>query len=46
MMSANQSNGGAQDINVFISGKQVNAAVEKAKKEKGTSIMTGGLIYG
>ena len=45
MMSANQS-GGNQNINLFIDGKQVNAAVEKAKREKGTSIMTGGLIYG
>ena len=45
MMSANQG-GGEQNINVFLDGRQINASVEKVKKEKGTSIMTGGLIYG
>lgn len=45
MMSANQG-GGESNINVFLDGRQINASVEKVKKEKGTSIMTGGLIYG
>lgn len=45
IVSANQEQGN-RDVNVYLDGKQINTSVEKAKREKGTSIMTGGLIYG
>jgi hypothetical protein len=45
MMSANQG-GNENNFNIYLDGRQINASVEKVKKEKGTSIMTGGLIYG
>lgn len=45
IVSANQTKGD-NNYNLYIDGKQVNASVEKVKKEKGASIMTGGLIYG
>ena len=45
MISANQGNG-SNNFNIYLDGRQINASVEKVKKEKGASIMTGGLIYG
>lgn len=45
IVSANQQQGD-NNFNLYIDGRQVNASVEKVKREKGASIMTGGLIYG
>lgn len=44
MVSANQ--GGENSFNIYLDGRQINASVEKVKKEKGASIMTGGLRFG
>lgn len=44
MVSANQ--GGDNSFNIYLDGRQINASVEKVKKEKGASIMTGGLRFG
>ena len=37
---------GAQNVNVYIDGKQVNAAVQNAQRRNGAVIGTGGLVYG
>lgn len=39
-----QNNGGS--FNLYIDGKQVRAAVNKANKNAGATIATGGLVYG
>jgi hypothetical protein len=39
-------NGGAQEINVYLDGKQITASVEKRQKERGATLMTGGMAYG
>lgn len=44
MVSANQ--GGENSFNIYLDGRQINASIEKVKKEKGASIMTGGLRFG
>ena len=44
-MSAN-SNNGEQAINIYLDGKQITAAVEKRQKERGATLMTGGMAYG
>jgi hypothetical protein len=44
-MQAN-SGGGAQAVNVYLDGKQVTATVEKHQKNRGASLMTGGMAYG
>lgn len=33
-------------VNVFLDGKQITAAVEKRQRERGASIMTGGVTFG
>lgn len=44
-MGASASNGD-QAINVYLDGKQITAAVEKRQKERGATLMTGGMAYG
>ena len=41
-------NGGQSDqaINVYLDGKQITAVVEKRQKERGATLMTGGMAYG
>lgn len=36
---------GDYDFNIYISGKQVEAEVEKVKKERGATILSGGVAY-
>ena len=38
--------GGEQAINIYLDGKQITAAVEKRQKERGATLMTGGMAYG
>lgn len=35
-----------QAINIYLDGKQITAAVEKHQRERGASLMTGGMAYG
>lgn len=35
-----------QAINVYLDGKQITAVVEKRQKERGVTLMTGGMAYG
>ena len=44
-MSAGTQNG-EQAINIYLDGKQITAAVEKRQKERGATLMTGGMAYG
>lgn len=44
-MRANPSNG-SQSVNVYLDGKQITASVEKRQKERGATLMTGGMAYG
>lgn len=37
---------GSQNVNVYLDGKQITAAVEKRQRERGASLMTGGMAYG
>ena len=41
-------NGGQSDqaINIYLDGKQITAVVEKRQKERGATLMTGGMAYG
>ncbi len=39
------SDGGNYSFNIYIDGKQVNAAVKKAEHERGAKIATAGLVY-
>lgn len=41
--SDNQS---GQEINLYLDGKQITAAVEKQQKSRGATLMTGGMAYG
>lgn len=38
--------GGSTDVNVYLDGKKITAAVEKRQRERGASIMTGGVNFG
>lgn len=38
--------GGEQAINVYLDGKQIYASVKKTEKERGATLMTGGMAYG
>lgn len=38
--------GGEQSVNVYLDGKQITAAVEKRQKERGATLMSGGMAYG
>ena len=40
------SNGGTPSFNLYIDGKQVRAAVNRADRNHGANIGTGGLVYG
>lgn len=40
------SGGSDQAINIYLDGKQITAAVEKRQKERGATLMTGGMAYG
>jgi hypothetical protein len=40
------SGGSDQAINVYLDGKQITAVVEKRQKERGATLMTGGMAYG
>jgi hypothetical protein len=35
-----------QEINLYLDGKQITAAVEKHQKSRGATLMTGGMAYG
>lgn len=37
---------GVQEIKVYLDGKQIMATVEKHQKERGATLMTGGMAYG
>lgn len=41
-----QNGGGSTDVNVYLDGKKITAAVEKRQRERGASIMTGGVTFG
>lgn len=38
--------GSDQAINIYLDGKQITAVVEKRQKERGATLMTGGMAYG
>lgn len=38
--------GSDQTINVYLDGKQITAAVEKHQRQRGATLMTGGMAYG
>lgn len=38
--------GGDQSVNVYLDGKQILATVEKHQKERGATLMSGGMAYG
>ena len=40
------SNNNTSSVNVYLDGKQITAAVEKRQRERGASIMTGGVTFG
>lgn len=44
-MSGNSSNGGAQNVNVYLDGKQIYASVKKTESERGLSLMGSQLGY-
>ena len=44
-MSQNNNNS-SQSLNVYLDGKQITAAVEKRQRERGATIMTGGVTFG
>lgn len=37
---------GTVEVNVYLDGKQITAAVEKRQKDRGASIYQGGVVYG
>lgn len=37
---------GDQSISIYLDGKQITAAVEKRQKERGATLMSGGMAYG
>ena len=41
-----ESSGGSANVNVYLDGKQITAAVEKRQRERGATIMTGGVTFG
>lgn len=42
-----ESDGGSNiSVNVYLDGKQINASVEKRQRERGATIMTGGVNFG
>ena len=44
-MSASNSGGsGEQHFNIYLDGKQITASVEKTQRERGRTILSGGLI--
>ena len=45
-MSAYAGQSNAQEINVYLDGKQITASVEKHQKSRGATLMTGGMAYG
>ena len=40
------SNSNTASVNVYLDGKQITAAVEKRQRERGATIMTGGVTFG
>ena len=40
------SNNNTANVNVYLDGKQITAAVEKRQRERGATIMTGGVTFG
>lgn len=47
MQDAGSSNGGgAMNVNVYLDGKQITAAVEKRQRERGATIYPGGVLSG
>lgn len=45
-MGTGTSQGSVQEINVYLDGKQILASVEKRQKERGATLMSGGMAYG
>ena len=41
-----QGGSNAANVNVYLDSKQITTAVEKRQRERGTTIMTGGVTYG
>jgi hypothetical protein len=48
VMAANRASQGegSQSINVYLDGKQITTTVEKHQKQRGATLMTGGMAYG
>ena len=44
-MSQSNGNGGEVSVAVYLDGKQINASIEKVKKEQGVKIGKGGIVY-
>ena len=38
--------GGEQAVNVYLDGKQLYSSVERTRRERGKSIMNGGVLFG
>jgi hypothetical protein len=45
-MRASGSGENTQAVNVYLDGKQITATVEKRQRERGATLMTGGMAYG
>lgn len=45
-MSAYAGQNNAQEINVYLDGRQITASVEKHQRSRGATLMTGGTAYG
>lgn len=45
-MSASSGGDRPMNVNVYLDGKQLTAAIEKRQRERGASIMTGGVTFG
>lgn len=45
-MQENGNNSSSTPVNVYLDGKQITASVEKRQRERGATIMTGGVNFG
>lgn len=46
MQASGGNNSGGFDVNVYLDGKQITAAVEKRQRERGATIYSGGVLCG
>lgn len=46
LSAMSQSSNNTASVNVYLDGKQITAAVEKRQRERGATIMTGGVTFG